>query len=405
MAGRFIVTKPTIQNEMPTLLVDQAKSLLNNPYYLFNNNSATTVTYYNLNTTQTTLDEATRGNYGEISPESPLRFNKINGFRVYGFNRIEPTVEVNDFGLEGSEVSGDCIILPRTIIPYPGDYFVVDQLGDNYLFKVTAANINTLDTGATLYRINYKLSNSDGLVDIEKQVVKEYNFSVENYGSNFGCLIESASAAELGDVEKIIEDLQEFYISVFYDAKIQSFSYLRNGQIKVYDPFLLEFIIRNKLLSGADKYLYLSHQVFLPTTFPIDYEKTFFAALEDKDPTKHYCRCEGNLELCTQKLSLLYAYPQDYYVMRYDPVSVNFHLINIFEDPSFMDKIRNNETVDDPLKAVIIAYFNDTEITMDMLNKFKHIDFMENCELFYEIPVVIYCLTQHLNNKAAATSV
>ena len=222
MAGRFITTT-NMKDIMPQVNADNAKQLLNNPYYLFNNTSASVCTYYNLNTTMTTLDESTRGNYGEISPESPLRFNKINNFQIYGFNKIEPTMEVEEFGLEGSDVTGDAMILPNTIIPYPGDRFTLQQIKGTYYFKVTAVNINTLDTGAKMYRINYTLESSDGARNIEPQVVKVYNFSLANYGSNFGCLIEEAVAAQISDIEKYTALLKDYFIQLFYDNKIQSF--------------------------------------------------------------------------------------------------------------------------------------------------------------------------------------
>lgn len=127
MAGKFIHTT-NLKQDMPDLLTQTVKDRLNNPYYLFNNLDGSTCTYYNLNTTMTTLDEATRANYSEISANSPLRFNKINNFLIYGIDKLEPGLDITDFGLEGSDIQGDAIVLPKTIIPYPGDLFSLNQL-------------------------------------------------------------------------------------------------------------------------------------------------------------------------------------------------------------------------------------------------------------------------------------
>ena len=154
MAGKFINTT-TAYTQMVSQAAETMKGLLDNPYYLYTDKKASVCTYYNLNTTMTTLDEATRGNYSEISPNSPLRFNKIKKFMIYGITRIEPNLDIGEFGLESSDITGECIVLPKTIIPYPGDYFYLDQIEKPYLFRVTAVNPNTLDTGATMYRINY----------------------------------------------------------------------------------------------------------------------------------------------------------------------------------------------------------------------------------------------------------
>ena len=93
--GKFI--KTTNLQIMPDFVASNVNSSINqNPYYIFNNVSQFTCTYYNINTTMTTLDESTRGNYGDISPESPIRFNKINNFAIYGFNKIEPSLEIGE---------------------------------------------------------------------------------------------------------------------------------------------------------------------------------------------------------------------------------------------------------------------------------------------------------------------
>ena len=96
--------------------------------------------------------------------------------------------------------------------------------------------------------------------------------------------------------------------------------------------------------------MHISQQMYLPSTFGVDYDRTFFSALEDKDRVKHYCKCAGNLLVCKQKLSLLYAYPEDYYYMEYGILNTKLHVIDIFNDAKFMDKIRNNEKTNNVLK-------------------------------------------------------
>ena len=67
MAGKFINTDQKITFDT---LADNMKDLLNNPYYQFSDKKGTICQYYNINTTKTTLDEATRGNYSEIGRAS-----------------------------------------------------------------------------------------------------------------------------------------------------------------------------------------------------------------------------------------------------------------------------------------------------------------------------------------------
>ena len=51
------------------------KSILSNPYYVYNNYSPTVVTYYNINKNETTLDYAMKTSYAYIGEKSPLRIS------------------------------------------------------------------------------------------------------------------------------------------------------------------------------------------------------------------------------------------------------------------------------------------------------------------------------------------
>jgi hypothetical protein len=84
--------------------------------------------------------------------------------------------------------------------------------------------------------------------------------------------------------------------------------------------------------------------------------------------------------------------------MKYNNISPKLHLIDIFNDPAMVTKISNNESTDNVLKNIIIGYFNDAEVTTDTLNQLKTVDYMETSDLFYMIPMVIYCLENYVSN-------
>lgn len=428
MAGKFFNTT-TAYTQMVNQVAETMKGLLDNPYYLFTDKKASECTYYNINTTMTTLDEATRGNYSEIANNSPMRFNKIKNFLIYGATKIDINLDISDFGLETSEITGEAIILPKTIIPYPGDYFYLTQIKEPLLFRVTAVNPNTLDTGATMYRINYMLDSADGIKKIDPQVVKIFQFVLDNTGngSNVSAsIIEEDAFNNASALQNAAGELKDYYISMFYDAKVQSFTYnfnpltkewvdINGGNhhlhianmhqvdcqqpfgLKVYDPYLIEFLIRNKILSGGSNYIFVTQQMFLPSTFAMDYNKTIFGSLEDNKIDKHYGRSVGNLLYCDQTLSLLYAYPIDYYYMTYHNLDARFFYISIFDDPDFKNRIINEQyTEDNPLKDIIIKYFNNKKINADDLDKIAHIDYKDNKTFYYQIPMVIFCIEQQL---------
>ena len=143
--------------------------------------------------------------------------------------------------------------------------------------------------------------------------------------------------------------------------------------------------------------------MYLPSTFGMDYDKTIFASIEDRDINKHYGRSVGNLLLCDQKLSILYAYPTDYYYMTYHGLNANFFYISIFDDPDFKNKIIDNVSTSHELKNLLVKYFNDEDITIEDLEKLKHIDYMDNKEFFYGIPFAIFCIEKQIQKNLSGT--
>lgn len=421
MAGKFVNTQ-SLKTTMNSNIESSVIKILNNPYYYFSDKKSSSCTYYNLNTTMTTLDEATRSNYAEIGFNSPLRFNKVTGFLLFGVTKMEPNLDVNEFGLESSDILGEALVLPYTIIPYPGDYFTLDQIKSKkkYLFRVTQVNPNTLETGATMYKINYSLKTSDGLRDIEPQVVKRYKFVPTNMGTNFSSIMEEDTYNNAVDLQDLTTKMKDNYVSLFYDPRIQSFSFIRrttgyqdpnfyNGGcdcyfgeagFHVYDPYLIAFLQKNKIIEGASEYLYVQQAMYLPASFEVDYDRTIFHSIETKDISNHIGKFAGNLLLCRQALSLMYAYPDDYYYMDYTKIRHKLHVLDIFGDPGFGDRIINNEkTGNDVLKDILIGFMNGESITEENIHDLKHLDYVKSMEQYYLLPIMIFILEQSIQDS------
>jgi hypothetical protein len=334
---------------------------------------------------------------------------------------MEPNLEITEFGLESSDILGEALVLPYTVVPYPGDYFILDQIKSKkqYLFKVTQVNPNTLETGATMYKINYSLSNSDGLVDLEPQVVKRYKFVPSNMGTNFSSLMEEDNYNNALDLQDLTVKMKDNYIGLFYDARIQSFSFIRRKDgyqdpnfydggcdcyygeagFHVYDPYLIAFLQKNTILNGSSDYIYVQQAMYLPASFDVDYDRTIFHSIETRDISSHIGKFAGNLLLCRQTLSLMYAYPDDYYYMDYTKLRHKLHVLDIFGDPSFGDRLKNNEkTGTDVLKDIIIGFMNGESLTEQNINDLKHLDYVKSMEMYYLLPIMIFIIEQNIRN-------
>ena len=77
---------------------------------------------------------------------------EIKDFMIYGIEQIAVQMTNDDFGPTASEIEGEAIILPNTIIPYVGDYFNIDYTDEKLLFRITDATPDTLENGSTLQK-------------------------------------------------------------------------------------------------------------------------------------------------------------------------------------------------------------------------------------------------------------
>ena len=239
--GKFSDTKyvKTIDS-----LVDATKDKIKNPYYIFSDKKPTKVTYYAQNIEKSTLDESS-GLYGaHIGTDSPFKFNKIKNFLLYGLAKINVDYDVGEFGTESNAINGDCIILPNTITPRPGDFFSITYVKETILFKVNGVNYDTLDTGANIYSIEYSLDRTEDIDKIEDQVEKSFNFLVNNVGTDFKTVIQDCDYNIIDQLEALVENLIVQFSNIFFDPRLQTFIFNHDGWL-MYDPFLIEFFKRN----------------------------------------------------------------------------------------------------------------------------------------------------------------
>lgn len=396
--GRFSNTtyKDTVES-----IVSSVKETLNNPYYLWANKSPTIVDYYNINRKASTLDEGSIIEYAQNGSQSPLRYNRIKDFVIYGIEQIQVSLINDEYGLQGDTISAEGFILPNTIEPLSGDFFVISYLKEKYLFNVVEVSFDTLDNGSNMYKFTYELSPYP-LKDLEKNVVDEYKFIVQNVGTDFNCVIKDTIFDQMNLVDNTIEILKEYFVSMYYNNRVQTFVF-RFLENNFYDPYIIEFLIDNNIINynGSD-YVYIGHQTPIQPVFPIKYKETFFRALEKKDKTnirKYKTKAMGFA--IKNRMSVFYNRPEVYFEITYDAVTKDWGIIPTFFD-ELLEHIESGElfTEDDGnfyVYNIIIKYFNDQKITTTDLNLIENFDFQQHHMLFYAIPAVIFCLNHKMD--------
>lgn len=399
--GKFSDTKyvKTIDS-----LVEATNDKLKNPYYVFADRKPTKVIYYNQNVEKSTLDEAS-GLYGaHVGTDSPFKFNKIKDFLLYGLGKITTEYDVGEFGTESAEVNGDCIILPNTINPRPGDFFVVPYIKENVLFKVTAVSSDTLDTGANIYRLEYALELTNAIDSIESQVEKTFNFLVNNVGTDFKTVIQDCDYELVANIEELVETLIVYFNNIFFDPRLQTFVYNHDGWW-MYDPFLIEFLIRNEVLKFGNEFQFVAHACSTNRTFGMDYTKTFFECLEHPERDIK-CSTIATADLITDPNSLFSTRLEYYYGVRYvdnTPYKTRFHVF----DMDVINHIRDNAMYEKGNKKEVynlwVAFFNNNKdfIKGDLVSLLRNADYMNNIDCFYMLAISIYILEKYVKNILA----
>ena len=395
MAGKFI---NTVHRDNIDTLVDGLKEILKNPYYKWNDKSATAVTYFNQNKEVSTLDQSTKLYYADMGLESPIKYNIIEDMLVYGLEPITITMENEEFGPQASEISGDAIILPNTIIPYVGDYFKIIYTEETAMFRVIDVTPDTLENGANIYKIQYKLESSR-LDDIMEDVADTYNMVVNNIGTGFNTIIRHESYNMIKTLDQVLFNLRTYYKSVFYKERVQTFIFLYNGQ-RFYDPYMIEFLRENKILDGDESYIYLTQQMKLTPMFPMNYSKSFFKCLESKDLKRLRCyEYRGVGEYISDPLSIFQTRLESYFSISYKIQDINFGILPCFKD-ELISSIENYTLLhgEDSIYNIIIKYFHNEKISEQDIESLDYIDYSDNIFIFYAIPCIIYCLERFVKS-------
>ena len=314
--GKFINT--TYQNTVDNI-VDLNKDLVSNPFYLFNNQKPTKVTYYNICLEKSTLDPGSELAYTNIGDMSPLRFNEIHDFYIYQFNRIELSLENGDFGQEGTPIEGDSYILPNTIKPMEGDYFEVTHIGDrNWLFRVNDVQRDTLDNGNNVWKISWSLDRG-GNEQIKKNVVDDYKYVITSEGSNTKSIVQLTKYELAAKIEEITSSLRSYFKDLFYSDKVQTFIYKWATDSNMVDPFAIEFIKRNKLLTDSENgYWFIKQQAVLPATFSIDYDKSIYRIFETRNKDGILtCQYQSQAEFIDDAVSIFATRYEPYFALNY----------------------------------------------------------------------------------------
>lgn len=372
---------------------------LESQYTIFLDKTPTFVTYYHINNLNSIVDSGFYNIEKVLGEDSPIRFQQINDFPIYGIESIKLDLNDEEEGITGN-YEGEGIILPNTIKPVPNDVFIISYLDQDILFMVTSVDYDTIKSN-NFYRISFYLrSLSEGNKDtVEGQVLEKYNCIFDNIGTDDKCLLKEDEYLQLIKLSKIYDTFMEKYKVLFYSKKFNSFLYNEPNNDFWYDKYLTQFINENRLFSNRDDYstLSLSNEDY-NDRFIIEYDLCFYSTIKNRDIEN--VKYINFLLTSISDPNSIFNY---YHATKMKSVMfVDTGLHHGYIKETLIDGIKHNvikESMSE-IEKLIINYFNENiesiyNIEIDKLTDYK---IRYDHDHFVLIPIILYIL-QYYTNK------
>ena len=225
---------------------------------------------------------------------------------------------------------------------------------------------------------------------------------MSNIGTNYSAVITSTSYDLIKQLDEILSRFKTYFVDLFYSSKVQNLIFNYNNT-HFYDAYMIEFIIRNKILDGTDEFIYVAHDTSLPSTFVLDYDRSYFRSLELHDKTKLSTRLQSYGIAVTDVNSLMSIRSEDYFSIDY---TLNGNVYNTVIDNFPLDlntHITTNtkytdEDTTNPVWNIVIEYFNSTEIPKSIVEDLTNLDIEANKDYFYAIPIIIFIVEHYIQD-------
>ena len=273
------------------------------------------VTYYHINEALSRADVGTGNIESELGPRSPIRFNKIKNFPIYNIPELKPDIEYDESGYDIELDCNDLVILPNTIKPRAGDYFIVSLPGmKEYLFRVNNFRYNTIQSN-DFYMIDTDVKDIGTDLETKRmhgQVIETYLTVFENIGTQDRCFIKTSNIDYLNGLADLYYKLRDFYKNAFYVRDLNCFTY-QTGKwsdtgrpIYRYDMYLESFINHSNIFYdvNSEESLVLTPADVVSGDFHFTFDMTLFNAILEKSLELLRPYCYLTTELITMPYSI-----------------------------------------------------------------------------------------------------
>lgn len=193
----------------------------------------TIVTWWNINDDQTTTSLGTATHYQILGTDSPLRYNQIEKFPILGMSPLNPEEsQASQTNVRNYNLSGELFIIPGTIQPKENDFFIINHLNMNHIFRITQVTQDGLNVDG-YYKCSYALfsTNPDEIEWVRKQTVKHFVCDLKTIGGDDLVPVIGKEDYEYRNrIIKMVNDMIETYTARFYDHTHNCYLLHLNGR-------------------------------------------------------------------------------------------------------------------------------------------------------------------------------
>jgi len=384
------IIKLKLEENLEDSLLNYSEMLESSPFYL---------DYFNKNISASTQDELDVV-YQVLGAESPVQYNRVKSFPIYGLQQISLDLTNGVYGPE-AEVDSECIILPRTIVPVVDDFISVpyEESGTTVyaLFRVTKVDKSILNS-KRFFKLSISLTTST-IEQVESQVEKELIFSVTDYESNRKSIVLLSESELLKKAEFLRRTFVENYALLFEESDVSSFC------IQFDNGFLLNYYLHDFLeLSGAfefDRSFLATHSILFQPQMAffkqilLTRELFFYQAL--LEPTTIFEVTKESFYPIKSTELIFDSFRSDYYECNLTCGEASPDALFISED-GFLEKIKTNSLYADDLhilEDIIIDYVNTYVAGIDQTDLINRIAVLEvdyTMKHFFLFPCIIFIL-------------
>lgn len=396
------MSRQIIVNEVKGIQENQFlyEERLQSPLKRFLETTPIFVTYYHVVNEASMADTGYQDAFSLIGSKSPIRYQKINNFPLYGVPQLQIQLQTLEQGIDGS-FDGEAVILPNTIKPFPNDFFVIPYANNStrnaFLFRVTEIQYDVVRADG-YYKINFILEYNDEekLTEIERQVIQNNEYVLDTG------IIESSTYSKLQEIKAIYDDIKDTYYSIFYNERHNCFLGDLGSNLLLYDPYQTAFINRHALFNDKHNFvvLILTDQ-FTDPQRKLKYEKSLYRCIERQDidllNNFNFIFYPG----VTQLESTFYRWVDKRVMILDHPINSQIKPVTPIISNEFLASIRLNGITTHPWQTLIQKYMRKETLTVEDVDPNLNDSLLTlntNLELFFFTPIILYILKKIISS-------